>query len=76
MFCIFYRYSKSVNATHFLTSAKVNRGIEELFLEITQQLLKAADRENQTNNMQSPNRNAGVVIVDDIPVQKKSCCGN
>lgn len=68
-------YSKSVNATHFLTSAKVNRGIEELFLEITQQLLKAADRENQTNNMQSPNRNAGVVIVDDIPVQKKSCCG-
>jgi len=68
-------YSKSVGATHFQTSAKANRGIEELFLEITQQLLKAADREIQTNNMQSPNRNTGVVIVDDAPPPKKNCCG-
>lgn len=74
--CIFkIRYSKSVGATHFQTSAKANRGIEELFLEITQQLLKAADREIQTNNIQSPNRNTGVVIVDDAPLPKKNCCG-
>ena len=71
------RYSKSVGATHFLTSAKTNRGIEELFLDVTQQLLRMAESQNQLNSSPSltHNRNPEVVIVDDNPAPKKSCCG-
>lgn len=70
------RYSKSVSASHFQTSAKTNKGIEELFLEITQQLVKAAEQEIEAVNLQTPStvRNQGVVIVEDNPVEKKSCC--
>lgn len=71
------RYSKSVGASHYQTSAKANRGIEELFLDVTQQLLRMAESQNELNS--SPglthNRNPEVVIVDDNPAPKKSCCG-
>jgi len=68
------QYSKLVGATHFQTSAKMNCGIEELFLEITQQLLKAAENERQSSNSTIPSHNPGVVIVEDSPVHNKSCC--
>ena len=32
---IFFSYAKSVGATHFHTSAKLNKGIDELFLHLT-----------------------------------------
>jgi len=68
------QYSKLVGATHFQTSAKTNCGIEELFLEITQQLLKTAENERQSSNPTIPSHNPGVVIVEDSPVHNKSCC--
>jgi hypothetical protein len=33
MFCSF-RYAKSVGAKHLLSSAKLNKGVDELFLEL------------------------------------------
>ncbi|KAG5674013.1 hypothetical protein PVAND_004006 [Polypedilum vanderplanki] len=42
-------YAKSQNALHFLTSAKHNENIDELFLEISKQMIKAHD-EKQTAN--------------------------
>ncbi|KAI9561822.1 hypothetical protein GHT06_012783 [Daphnia sinensis] len=70
-------YARSVGATHYQTSAKTNRGIEELFLDVTQQLLRVAESQNQLNSSANPtsNRNQEVVIVDDNPAPKKSCCG-
>lgn len=68
------QYSQLVGATYFQTSAKTNCGIEELFLEITQQLLRAAENERRLNNPTIPSHNPGVVIVEDGPVNNKSCC--
>ncbi len=34
-FSFFFRYAKSVGAKHFHTSAKMNKGIDELFLDLT-----------------------------------------
>ena len=35
LLCIFgHRYAESIGATHFVTSAKLNSGIEEAFLDI------------------------------------------
>ena len=31
----YYRYAKSVGATHYHTSAKLNKGVEELFVDLT-----------------------------------------
>lgn len=38
------RYAESVGARHYETSAKANEGIEELFLELTHQMLDMRDR--------------------------------
>lgn len=66
-------YSASVGATHFQTSAKTNRGIEEMFLEISRQLLVEVRRESAAN-VQNTSQNQGIVIVEDDPVMKKTCC--
>lgn len=42
-------YANSVGAIHFLTSAKLNENIDDLFLEISQRMIKAFD-EKQANN--------------------------
>lgn len=33
-----YRYAESVGATHFHTSAKINRGLDESFVDIAQRM--------------------------------------
>lgn len=33
--CFSYRYSASVGATHMHTSAKANKGVDEIFAELT-----------------------------------------
>lgn len=33
-------YAKSVGAQHFLTSAKLNKGLEELFIGLTRQMME------------------------------------
>lgn len=42
-------YAKSVNAMHFLTSAKLNENIDDVFLEISKSMIKIFD-ERQTAN--------------------------
>lgn len=36
---LFSRYAKTVGAKHFHTSAKLNKGIEEMFFELTKSKL-------------------------------------
>jgi Ras-related protein Rab-21 len=57
-----------VGAKHFETSAKLNEGVEELFLELTNQMI-AADEEkraqnavlNRSNSLRRPN----TLLVED-----------
>ena len=70
-------YAKSVGARHFVTSAKMNQGIEELFLDLTQQMMAAADKKQKSGN--NPSSRNGVEIVDDSPLdsgrKRSKCCG-
>lgn len=60
-----------VGAKHFYTSAKLNQGVEDLFLELTQEMVLRFERNAQTN----VNRTSQVLVVDDdVPPQSTSCC--
>lgn len=66
----FDRYAESVGALHFHTSAKLNHGIEELFLELAKQMIKRTQSAEQEASKKSR-----VVVVDDELKPKQSCCG-
>lgn len=77
------RYAESVGARHFHTSAKLNKGIEELFLDLSKAMLERSDEDTKTrpgatNRASSSHRNV-VTIVDDDAGQSSSrrggCCG-
>ncbi|KAF8781376.1 Ras-related protein Rab-21 like protein [Argiope bruennichi] len=71
-------YAASVRAKHFMTSAKQNRGIEELFLDLTRRMIEVTDANDQQANSlgRGSNQRRNVVIVDDEPQQQRSgCCG-
>jgi hypothetical protein len=55
-----------VGAKHHHTSAKLNRGIDELFLDLTQQMISKADEKPKNGSRQTPGRgNNNITIVDD-----------
>ncbi|EDV19728.1 Ras-related protein Rab-21 [Trichoplax sp. H2] len=69
-------YAQSVGAVHFHTSAKMNKGIEEVFLNLTKRMLAAQDDNTNTAGKQGGSRKS-VVIIDDEPLQQSSgCCGS
>lgn len=69
-----------MGAIHFQTSAKLNRGVEEMFLALTQKMLEhAVEQEEKTATLKrtsSQRRNVVVVEDDQVPQpSNKSCCG-
>ena len=79
------RYADSVGAKHFLTSAKLNQGIEEMFVELSQRMMERHD-EVELAQAQSTLGRAGsmrrnvMVVEDDMMVPpdnavKGACCG-
>ncbi|XP_015116076.1 ras-related protein Rab-21 [Diachasma alloeum] len=75
------RYAKQVGAAHFHTSAKQNRNIEEMFLDLTRRMIAHADETEQlkTNLNRTSSTRRNVVVVEDEAEQtqttKSSCCG-
>ncbi|CAH3104773.1 unnamed protein product [Pocillopora meandrina] len=73
-------YAKTVGAKHFHTSAKLNKGVEEMFFELAKQMLERQEK-NEGNRDGIPDRGNGrrknVVIVDEQPQRQSSsgCCG-
>ncbi|KAK3768676.1 hypothetical protein RRG08_065970 [Elysia crispata] len=70
-------YAASVGAKHFHTSAKMGRGIEELFLNLSKNMIEKAE-ENVGRGRPGNNRQSGVTVVDDEAEQtsgKSGCCG-
>ncbi|XP_056634923.1 ras-related protein Rab-21-like [Diorhabda carinulata] len=72
-------YAEKVKAMHYQTSAKLNEGVEEMFLALTQKMLdeaklKAAQEINQTRK----NSQKVVQVVDDeqVPNNNKTCCSS
>ncbi|KAH3764688.1 Ras-related protein Rab-21 [Pelomyxa schiedti] len=62
-------YAASVGAKHYLTSAKLNKGIEEMFKDIAKRLLEVPLKEVE------PRRG---IVPDPLPPKKKNdgCCGS
>jgi len=80
-------YARSVNAKHINTSAKLNRGIDELFLTLTKRMLEVSEEQEQKSNNDATSGAAttngrgrsrrGVVVVDNNEqeeTQKSGCC--
>uniref|UniRef100_S4RMT1 Ras-related protein Rab-21 n=1 Tax=Petromyzon marinus TaxID=7757 RepID=S4RMT1_PETMA len=74
-------YATSVGAKHFHTSAKQNKGIEELFLDLCKRMLETAQSEESGKGngaSRGGSTRRGVQIVDDEPQQQGSggCCSS
>mmetsp|Transcript_26282 Transcript_26282/g.36866 ORF Transcript_26282/g.36866 Transcript_26282/m.36866 type:complete len:211 (-) Transcript_26282:214-846(-) len=68
------RYAESVGAVHFHTSAKLNRGIEEMFLDLSKRMMKAGGGGGGaiSHRGSSRRRNQIEVVADDAPAQQYS----
>mmetsp|Transcript_883 Transcript_883/g.2389 ORF Transcript_883/g.2389 Transcript_883/m.2389 type:complete len:204 (-) Transcript_883:132-743(-) len=66
-------YAESVGAVHFLTSAKANRGLEEVFLDLTGRML---ERQVASDGARGNRGAAKLVILEDAEAEetKSSCC--
>lgn len=80
------QYAKSVGALHFLTSAKLNENIDDLFLDISQMMIKAFDERQASNvNLTRSNSMRRQLRVEDckenqsgddeISTSTSRCCG-
>ncbi|VVC31844.1 Small GTP-binding protein domain,P-loop containing nucleoside triphosphate hydrolase,Small GTPase [Cinara cedri] len=75
-------YARSVGAVHFHTSAKLNSGIEEIFLGLCRMMIEKADKQ-EADNLVTLNRSGSTrrtIIVDDedVPPSQSSrwCCSS
>uniref|UniRef100_A0A663MQB8 Ras-related protein Rab-21 n=1 Tax=Athene cunicularia TaxID=194338 RepID=A0A663MQB8_ATHCN len=74
-------YAESVGAKHYHTSAKQNKGIEELFLDLCKRMIETAqvdERARGNGSSQSGIARRGVQIIDDEPQVQSSggCCSS
>ncbi|EAL64032.1 Rab GTPase [Dictyostelium discoideum AX4] len=75
-------YAKSVGAIHYSTSAKLNKGIEELFLDLTRRMILNSSgvviHSNTNTTGQTTNRSERIPIVPDSDSGNKQpgCCSN
>ncbi|CAG9558373.1 unnamed protein product [Danaus chrysippus] len=63
-------YAVMVGARHFNTSAKMNQGVEELFLELTREMTERFEQNSQAD----VSRTSRVLVVEDEAPQQSSCC--
>lgn len=81
------KYAESVGATHFNTSAKANKGLDEVFMDLSQRMLLRRGTGGSGNSSGSGGASSNrapvskhkLVIVDDAPSAKYSgkssgCC--
>ena len=71
-------YARTVGATHFSTSAKLNKGVSELFLHISKEMLKRQDAANGAGGAQVSQRTDGsTLIIGESPegdAKSGGCC--
>lgn len=58
------RFASQINALHFKTSAMLGTGIEELFEQLSERILKINSRNTSKNSQ----------VLANVTVRKKSCC--
>lgn len=76
-------YARLVGAKHYETSAKLNEGVDELFLDLTNQMIDFYDskvEKTSTLNRSGSTRRSNALVVDDesstdTPNTSSKCCG-
>lgn len=76
-------YAKSVGALHYLTSAKLNENVDEVFLDISKSLMKISDEKQSAsatlNRSNSMRRQLRVEESNEEETSERStnsnCCG-
>jgi len=63
-------YAKTVGAQHFSTSAKLSKGVSELFLELTKQLLAHSASGHAGGSV--PKSDSGTLIITDGDAERSS----
>ncbi|KAL1516586.1 hypothetical protein ABEB36_000482 [Hypothenemus hampei] len=76
------RYASKVGAQHFFTSAKLNDGVEEMFLSLAKEMIQKNEEKQSHGNLSRQNslrRNMLVVTDDEVEngsfPSSKTCCG-
>lgn len=67
-------YAKSVGAFHTLTSAKTGKGVEDVFLEITKNMLKQNKKASGGGSHSRSQRNFVQIVDEQEKESKKGCC--
>lgn len=70
-------YAASVGARHFHTSAKLNKGIEEMFLDLSKGMIEKAGNDTVSRPAGKNTRKSVVVVDDNAGTQQTSsggCC--
>jgi len=69
-------YAESVGAVYHNTSAKLNRGIEETFLDLAKRMLEARQSGQGSSSARyaPPNRNTTNLVISNGPTEKKKGC--
>jgi len=68
-------YANSVGAKHFSTSAKLNKGVNEIFLDLAKRMIERAELKNSAQPSKPRN---GLQFTDDEKPKKNEsgiCCG-
>mmetsp|Transcript_9657 Transcript_9657/g.9444 ORF Transcript_9657/g.9444 Transcript_9657/m.9444 type:complete len:206 (+) Transcript_9657:255-872(+) len=70
-------YAVFVGASHFYTSAKSNKGLEEIFVDLTQRMIAQRGHMREASGLSENSHR--LIIVDDTGLKKKkktngSCC--
>lgn len=76
-------YAASVGAKHYHTSAKMNKGIEEMFLDMSKAMLEQSNTQSATggSNSQggcggSTRRQVVTIVDDDERPERRGCCSS
>ncbi|KAF6034265.1 RAB21 [Bugula neritina] len=70
-------YAKSVGAKHYHSSAKLNKGVEELFVDLSKRMLQKKLSSDESGSDRAVGGRGSVVIADDSAApatQKKGGC--
>lgn len=77
------RYAEGQGAKHFQTSAKLNEGIDEIFIEISKDMIKAHnEKQITTSTLQRSSSMRRTLVVEDDQnegseneaAQRTNCC--
>jgi len=75
------QYAESVGAKHYHTSAKLSKGIEEMFLDLSQRMVEVSEENDRHKSKildRGSNHRKNVVVIDDDAEEnstKRGCCG-